>query len=89
MSKNWSKWGHEFFKSLGRHIGTAGMTWLGLGIKDNQIEWHNLWTALLIGAVLPTTFTFLQSNPVPEDMTVIVPVISDPNTEKKSPPETV
>ena len=64
---NWSKWGLTFFQSLGRHIGTAGMTWLGLGIKDNVIEWHNLWVALLVGAILPTFFTFLQNSPIPEE----------------------
>lgn len=64
---NWSKWGRDFFASLGRHIGTAGMTWLGLGVKDGRIEWGNLWAALIIGAILPTVFTFLQTSPVPED----------------------
>lgn len=26
MSMNWTKWGRDFFASLFRHIGTAGMT---------------------------------------------------------------
>ena len=68
MSKlNWHKWGLTFFQSLFRHIGTAGMTWLGLGVKDGQVEWRNLWVALLVGAILPTFFTFLQNSPIPEE----------------------
>lgn len=63
---NWSKWGRDFFSSLGRHVGTAGMTWLGLGVKNGMVDWHDLWAALLCGAVLPTIFTFLQKTPVPE-----------------------
>lgn len=67
MPLKWNKWGITFFQSLGRHIGTAGMTWLGLGFKDGRVEWHNLWLALLTGAVMPAVFTFLQTTPVPDN----------------------
>lgn len=80
MALNWNKWGRDFFASLGRHIGTAGMTWLGLGVKDGQIEWHNLWLALITGAVLPTVFTYLQSTPVPEETTVSTPQTDNTTT---------
>lgn len=67
MNLDWSKWGYDFFASLGRHIGTAGMTWLGLGIQNNRIDWKDLWVAIVAGGILPTIFTFLQSFPVPPD----------------------
>lgn len=67
MSMNWTKWGMEFWASLGRHIGTAGMTWLGLGLKDGKVNWNDLWVAVLVGGILPTVFTFLQSKPTPDD----------------------
>ena len=66
MALNWSKWGLEFWQSLMRHVGTAGMTWIGLGIKDGVVDWKGLGVAIMVGAVLPTVFTFLQKNPIPE-----------------------
>lgn len=69
MKLDWSKWGLDFFTSLGRHIGTAGMTWLGLGLNNGKVDWHDLWIALLTGAILPTVFTFLQSSPTPTVIT--------------------
>lgn len=81
MSLNWQKWGMSFWQSLARHIGTAGMTWLGLGVKDGQIKWKDLWVALLVGAVLPSVFTFLQSTPTPEQ-------IGQAELDKLMPPET-
>lgn len=65
---NWQKWGLSFWQSLARHIGTAGMTWLGLGVKDGKVDWGNLWVAILVGAVLPSVFTFLQTTPTPEQI---------------------
>lgn len=67
MAMNWKKWGLEFWASLGRHIGTAGMTWLGLGLKDGKVNWSDLWVAVLVGGILPTIFTFLQRAPTPDD----------------------
>lgn len=69
MNLNWSKWGLDFFASLGRHIGTAGMTWLSIGVVNGKVDWQSLWIAILTGAVLPTVFTFLQSHPVPTEET--------------------
>ena len=67
MSMNWKKWGFDFWQSLGRHIGTAGLTWLSLGVKDGRIQWRDLYVAIIVGAVLPTVFTFLQTSPLPMD----------------------
>lgn len=68
MSKlNWEKWGLDFFASLGRHIGTAGLTWLSLGVKEGRVQWRDLWIAILVGGIFPTVFTFLQSTPVPTE----------------------
>ena len=68
MKINWEKWGLDFYQSLGRHVGTAGMTWLGLGVKGGKLDWSDLWVALLAGAILPTVFTFIQQPvPVEED----------------------
>lgn len=67
MKLNWAKWGFDFWTSVARHVGTAGMTWLGLGIKDGKIQWEDLWFALLVGGILPSVFTFLQKTPSPDD----------------------
>lgn len=67
MKLNWAKWGLEFWASLGRHIGTAGLTWLGLGAKEGKIDWNALWVAILVGGILPTIFTFIQKTPTPID----------------------
>lgn len=67
MNLNWSKWWLEFFKSFGRHLGTAGATWVGMYSTQGNIDWHSLWVALVAGAILPCVFTFLQSNPVPDE----------------------
>lgn len=64
---NWNKWGRDYFQSLGRHIGTAGMTGLAACAIDGRVDWKKLGAAVLIGGVLPTTFTFLQTNPIPEE----------------------
>lgn len=87
---NWQKWGLDFFQSLGRHIGTAGMTWLGIGIKDGAIDWNSLWVALVAGALLPTIFTFLQRNPVPDVKSVTVTTeTTETTTTTKSEPERI
>lgn len=68
--KDWSKWGWDFWQSIARHVGTAGITWLGTNVATGATGWHTLETlpiALVLGGVLPTVFTFLQSNPVPPD----------------------
>ena len=67
MSRNWSKWGFSFWAAIARHVGTAGLTWLSLGIKDGKFKLNDLLLALLVGGVLPSVFTFLQSTPVPPD----------------------
>lgn len=68
MSKlNWTKWGRAFWASVARHVGTAGLTWLSLGVKDGRINWRDLWVALLVGGILPSAFTFLQATPLPEE----------------------
>lgn len=71
MSLNWSKWGRDYFQSLGRHIGTAGMTALTACALDGRIDWRKLGAAILIGGAIPSTFTFLQSTPVPEETTTV------------------
>ncbi len=85
MALNWQKWGRDFVQSLGRHIGTAGMTWLGLGLKDGVINWGSLWIALLLGAVLPTVFTFLQKTPLPDDIESITVTTATVETVTKKP----
>lgn len=70
MSKfDWSKWGEDYWTSLARHLGTAGMAWLGtVAVNGTGMTWTSFKTlplALLAGAVLPTTFTFIQNNPKP------------------------
>lgn len=67
MKLNWQKWGLAFWSSLARHVGTAGTTFIALGVKDGKIEWHNLWVAIVAGGVMPAVFTFLQSTPAPDD----------------------
>ena len=67
MSRDWSKWGREFWSLIARHVGTAGLTWLSLGLKDGKVDWRSLWVALLVGGILPSAFTFLQSNPCPDE----------------------
>jgi hypothetical protein len=68
MNLNWEKWGRDFWASIMRHVGTAGLTWLSLGLwKSGKVDWNDLWVALLTGGILPSVFTFLQNTPVPED----------------------
>lgn len=67
MKANWQKWGKDFFASVLRHVGTAGLTWLSLGYKSGRVDWHDLWVAVLVGGILPSVFTFFQNTPVPED----------------------
>lgn len=71
MALNWAKWGKDYWASLARHIGTAGLAWLGIGLGSGHIDWHSLWYALVTGAFLPTTFTFFQNTPIPEELAEI------------------
>lgn len=68
--RNWSKWGLDFWQSVVRHIGTAGMAWLGTNAVTGVDGKHSLETlplALLFGAIMPSVFTFLQNSPIPPE----------------------
>lgn len=66
MTVKWEKWLLTFWGMLAQSMGVAGSTWLGMGLKNGRIAWEDLWVALLTGAILPTVFGFLRTNPTPE-----------------------
>ena len=65
---NWSKWGKDFYASIVRHIATAGLTALSACLIDNKIDWKKFGAAILLGGVIPSTLTFLQKSPLPDDV---------------------
>jgi len=67
MSLNWSKWGLDFWKSIARHVGTAGLAAMAICTKEGKFDWKNFGIAILVGGVIPSVLTFLQSSPAPED----------------------
>jgi hypothetical protein len=73
MSLKWKKWGLDFFQSLGRHVGTAGLATLSTSYVEGKISWRALGIGVLCGGIIPTVFTFLQTNPVPEDEEAVTP----------------
>ena len=67
MNLNWSKWGLEFWASIMRHVGTAGMAALAVSYQNGKLDWKSLGMGILAGGVIPTIFTFLQTTPVPDE----------------------
>ena len=68
MKLNWAKWGLEFWKSVSRHSATAGSAYLAvLEVQKIPFSWEGLGAAVIVGGVLRSVFTFLETTPTPDD----------------------
>lgn len=70
---NWGKWGRDFIDSVVRHVATAGLTAATTCYIDGRLDWRKFGSALLIGGVIPSVFTFLQKSPIPDAIVLVVP----------------
>lgn len=49
-------------------MGIAGCVWGGYELKYGEINWNDLWLALLVAGGLRALLGFLAEHPLPEDM---------------------
>lgn len=60
MTKLWEKWLVFNVNQLLRHMSVALATWLGTGVNNGQIDWGDLWAALVAGAIIPTVIAMCK-----------------------------